>query len=230
MTLQPHTLPPAIVFDWDNTLIDTLPLIADANNRIRSHFGLPDWTMEEVHSSTQQVGREGLRRHYGERWQEAEKIFYDYIGANHLTGLRLMPGAEDLILWLKGAGVPMAILSNKRGGLLRAEVEQLGWSGHFSVILGPDDIDNIGKPRPEGMWAIMDRLATQQDMRAHVWYAGDTGNDLKTAHAAGVIPVFIENTKVSHVENIVELQPVFHFRGCIDCLDYLKRLSDSAPK
>ena len=230
MTLQADTLPPAIVFDWDNTLIDTLPLIADANNRIRSHFGLPDWTMEEVHNSTQQVGREGLRLHYGERWQEAEKIFYDYIGANHLTGLTLMPGAEELILWLEGAGVPMAILSNKRGGLLRAEVGQLGWSGHFSVILGPDDIDNIGKPRPEGMWAIMDRLATQPDMRSRVWYAGDTGSDLKTAHAAGVVPVFIENTKVSHTENMAALQPVFHFRGCTDCLDYLKRLSDSAPK
>ena len=67
-------LPTAVVFDWDNTLIDTLPLIADANNHLRRNFGLPEWSLHEVYLNTQHVGRAGLQHHYGDRWEEAEKL------------------------------------------------------------------------------------------------------------------------------------------------------------
>ena len=219
MTLS--SLPPAVIFDWDNTLINTLPLIADANNLIRRKFGLPEWTMDEVHASTQHVGREGLQRHYGEHWQEAEEIFYGHIRKHHLDALQVMDGATDLLDWLQGQGVPLGIVSNKRGGYLRAEVGQLGWLDRFGTILGPDDAGGAGKPKPDGVLMAVRALEVAQAHSAAVWYAGDTENDLKTAAAAGVVPVYIDNVIFPQPLALHAEKPTFSFKGCRDCLDYL---------
>tara|TARA_R100001086_G_scaffold137349_1_gene71705 strand:- start:1375 stop:1527 length:153 start_codon:yes stop_codon:yes gene_type:complete len=42
----PLTLPRAVVFDWDNTLVDTWPIIHDALNHTFRAWGLREWTLE----------------------------------------------------------------------------------------------------------------------------------------------------------------------------------------
>lgn len=221
-------LPPAVLFDWDNTLIDTLPLIRDANNDIRARFGLPLWSLDETHASTQHVGREGLKVTYGDRWQEAESLFYSYIRTHHLDGLRLLAGAEALVTWLAGRNVPMGVVSNKRGEILRAEVAHLGWGRYFTAVLGPDDIGGAGKPKPDGIFAALAAADIRPALYADCWYAGDTENDMATARAAGVRPVFIENTCAAKPFELHAEGPILRFSGCAECLDYLQGLVNSS--
>ncbi|MBU6235329.1 MAG: HAD family hydrolase [Alphaproteobacteria bacterium] len=224
----PIALPPAILFDWDNTLVDTLPLIRDANNAIRAKFGLPLWDIAEAHASTQKVGRDGLKANYGDRWEEADRMFYEYVQAHHLDALVALEGAGDLLAFLHGLHVPMGLVSNKRGGILRAEVAHMGWAHYFQTVLGPDDVGYSGKPKPDGIFAALGSLDVIPEQAPHVWYVGDTENDMATAKAAGVVPVFVLRAEVSHHLENAAAQPAFSFSGCRECLDYLKGLVDSS--
>lgn len=221
-------LPPAVVFDWDNTLIDTFPLLKAANNLARTSFGLPEWNDAEARANIRLAGRDVYPKIFGDNWQEAERIFYDYVQAHHLENLVVMKGAADLISTLHSMGVALGILSNKRGGILRREVEHLGWGQYFGVVYGPDDVGNIGKPKPDGLMAALKALPIDAGVHALAWYIGDTENDLATARAAGVKPVYIENHTMSQAADIAALQPAFSFADCCECLDYFKVLADSA--
>ncbi|NBX65641.1 MAG: HAD family hydrolase [Proteobacteria bacterium] len=229
MTLK-RSLPPAVIFDWDNTLIDTFPLLKAANNLARTTLGFPEWSDAEARANIRLAGRDAYPKIYGERWQEAERIFYDHVQKHHLESLAVMTGAFELLQGLHQMKVPMGILSNKRGGILRREIAHLGWGHFFKVAYGPDDVGDIGKPRPEGLVMALKAFQLNASLHAYAWYAGDTENDLRTARAAGVVPVYIENHRMSQASDIAALQPAFSFANCAECLDYLRSLVDSAPK
>ena len=40
--------PRALLFDWDNTLVDNWDVITDAMNAVYDAFGMPRWTIEEA--------------------------------------------------------------------------------------------------------------------------------------------------------------------------------------
>lgn len=222
------SLPPAVIFDWDNTLIDTFPLLMAGANLVRERLGHPLWSEAEARANIRLAGRDAFPRLYGDRWQEAEEIFYTHVRAHHLDGLRVMPGAGELIEALHAAGVKLGILSNKRGDILRREVDHLGWARFFHTVHGPDDVGHVGKPHPQGLLETMRGMQVPGAVQAQVWYVGDTENDLRTAQAAGVVPVYIENDPMSDPTEIQNLKPAYSFADCVECLDYLRGLVDSA--
>ena len=40
--------PNAVIFDWDNTLVNTWPIIAEALNATFRALKKPDWCMDEI--------------------------------------------------------------------------------------------------------------------------------------------------------------------------------------
>jgi len=48
MSQQIKTRPKALLFDWDNTLVNTWPAIHDANNYTLVAMGHEPWTFEET--------------------------------------------------------------------------------------------------------------------------------------------------------------------------------------
>ena len=48
MTENVNKLPKAILFDWDNTLVDTWPVIHDAMNVTLKYMGCDGWDMVET--------------------------------------------------------------------------------------------------------------------------------------------------------------------------------------
>lgn len=224
------TLPAAVIFDWDNTLIDTFPLLKEANNLVRRMLGYPEWDDAEARSHIRLTAKDSYPALYGDRWREAERLFYDHVAAHHLQSLKVMSGAEDLLRILSSAGVPLGVLSNKRGDILRREVSHLGWQVYFGVVYGPDDVGNIGKPKPDGLYAVMRVLGVEKVQGGDCWYVGDTENDMATARAAGVVPVFIENHSMSKKEDIAAQKPAFAFTSCLECAEYLGLLIKSVHK
>jgi len=72
------TLPPprAILFDWDNTLVDAWGTIQLALNATLTAMGFPAWTMEETRLKVRASLRDSFPRMFGDRWLEARDIFY----------------------------------------------------------------------------------------------------------------------------------------------------------
>src|SRR5262249_27650124 len=66
MTTGAHGVPRAILFDWDNTLVDNWAVINDSMNAVFSAFGMPQWTLAETKARTRASLRDSFPRMFGE--------------------------------------------------------------------------------------------------------------------------------------------------------------------
>jgi phosphoglycolate phosphatase len=98
-----------------------------------------------------------------------------------------MPGAAAALE--AGAGrLPMGVVSNKQGPLLRAEAAHLGWDRHFGPLIGAGDAA-ADKPDPAPILMALDALGLSP--APDIWYVGDTALDMQAARAAGVRAVLM---------------------------------------
>jgi phosphoglycolate phosphatase len=179
--------PAALVWDWDNTLVDGWRAIAAGLNAAFAAFGLPQWTLEEVKARVRRSLRESFPEMFGADWERARDIFYAEVRARHLSVLAAMPGAEAA-LRAGAALAPMAVNSNKQGMLLRAEAERLGWAPLFRALVGAGDAA-ADKPDPAPMRMALAGCGI--DAGPAVWYIGDTALDMQAARSAGCTAVLL---------------------------------------
>jgi phosphoglycolate phosphatase len=172
----------AILFDWDNTLVDTWASIFHAINITLVAFGLDPWTQKEAINNVQESGRDAFPKLFGEKAAEAQKLFYTTIEAEHLQGIKILEGAKELLTYLSSRSIPMGIVSNKAGKLLRKEVAFLGWDSHFGAIIGAGDAKQ-DKPAPDP--ALMALKELEVAPSENVWIVGDAPVDWDCALAAG---------------------------------------------
>lgn len=206
--------PRAIVFDWDNTLVDTFPTIHAALNIVQEAMGVEKWTLEEAHVRVRQSVRDVFPVMFGDRWEEAREIFYRAFEEVHLRELRVLPGAEELFDHLRDAEVILSVVSNKTAGYLRREADYLGWTARFHRVVGATDAPR-DKPAPDPVHLSLE--GTGVTAGPEVWFAGDTDIDLECAHHAGCVPVLVRATPplsgefpafppILHVHNLIELK------------------------
>lgn len=55
--------PKAIIFDWDNTLVDTWPLIKTAINNTMSKMGRDHWSLEKVKNTVHKSMRDSFQKY-----------------------------------------------------------------------------------------------------------------------------------------------------------------------
>jgi phosphoglycolate phosphatase-like HAD superfamily hydrolase len=84
--------PRALLFDWDNTLVDNWDVITEAMNAVYDAFGMARWTVGDAKSRIRESMRDAFPKAFGDRAKEAGRIFSDYFAAHHLDGLQEMPG------------------------------------------------------------------------------------------------------------------------------------------
>lgn len=175
-------VPKAVIFDWDNTLVDTWPIIHDALNTTFSEFGLPLWTFEETRLRVRKSMRDSFPEVFGKQWEEAGAAYQRHYKERHLERLTALTGAEDVLKLIRSMKLYNTVVSNKKGDTLRREVEKLGWGKYFDAIVGSQDADR-DKPHEEPV-----ELALQKSpipAGANVWFIGDSEIDLECAERTG---------------------------------------------
>lgn len=212
MSDAPPPSPRAVIFDWDNTLVDTWPTITRCYNAVFTSFGMQCWTEDETRSRAHGSLRDFFPVLFGERWEEAREVFYGTFDRVHLEALRPLDGAVDLLRDLVARGLYLAVVSNKTGPALRAEVAHLGWDRVFSRVVGATDAAR-DKPAPDPVTiALSDAGLRPGDA---VWFVGDTVVDLQCAHATGCVPVLIRAQEPAPGE-FSEYPPRLYARNCRD--------------
>ena len=182
------TRPTAILFDWDNTLVETWGVIHESMNLTLAAMGHKLWTREETESRVRGSLRDTFPDLFGARWKDAEKVFYDSFEAVHLQHLKPVSGAEDLLKDLRGLGCYLAVVSNKRGPFLRREAEHLGWSGYFQKLAGAGD---AARDKPALDHVELALSAGGPPRNPDVWFVGDADIDLVCAKTAGCRPILL---------------------------------------
>ncbi len=183
------TFPRAVIFDWDNTLVDSWGAIAEAINFVRAKYGLKVWDGDEIMAHCTRSARESFPDWFGDKWRDAWQDYYDkFIEARRLMGLHEAKGASQLLAWLSDKKVPMVVVSNKSGEHLRVEAGQMGWTQYFASIVGAHDA-----PRDKPAREHADRALILAGLKngPHVWFIGDSETDILCARAAECTPVLI---------------------------------------
>ncbi|NJO67581.1 MAG: HAD-IA family hydrolase, partial [Rhodospirillales bacterium] len=210
----------AVIFDWDNTLIDSWATIHDAQNHTLAAFGHGPWTMDETRKRVRGSMRDTYPRLFGERWQEAGKIFHGRFAERHLETLAPLPGAEVLLADLVAMGAYLAVVSNKKGDFLRTEVAQLGWSQFFGRVVGAHDAPR-DKPSPEPVFLALKDSGIEPGEA--VWFVGDADIDVECATRAGCVPVLLRETPPDD-EEFIDYPKVVHLTDCLTLSKLLRTL------
>lgn len=180
MTTLPR--PRAILFDWDNTLVDTWPLIHSAMNATLREMGQEEWSIAKVRAEIKHSMRDSFPVLFGDRWEEAGRVYQQSYRSMHLSALTALPGAENMLAAIDRSQVFVGVVSNKQSVTLRQEVPALGWSHYFDVLVGATDAP---RDKPHGDPALLALKDSGITPSPAVWFVGDTIADLGCAQAIG---------------------------------------------
>ncbi|MDH5187500.1 MAG: HAD family hydrolase [Rhodospirillaceae bacterium] len=200
------TRPKAIIFDWDNTLVDTWVVIHDALNATFNDWGMEKWTIEETKTRVAHSMRDSFPSIFGDDWERAGKEFYGHFEKNHLERLTPLPNAESVVGELFEIGIHMAIVSNKTGRLLRLEVEHLGWDKIFKSVVGSLDAAH-DKPAPDPV--LLALAGSTINPGNDVWFVGDAAIDMQCAKNSGCFGILVHKNPPKIAE-FGDFMPDFH--------------------
>lgn len=182
--------PSAIIFDWDNTLVDSWPCIHAAMNATLAAMDHEPWSMEKTQHQVALSLRNAFPALFGDRWEEARDIYYAQYAAIHMERVVPLPGAAEMLNALQDMGVRLAVVSNKTGSFLRKEAKHLGWERHFGQLIGAGDAET-DKPSPAPVYLALAGSGIAPG--AEVWFAGDAPVDMHCAVNSGCIPILLRS-------------------------------------
>ncbi|MBR1778575.1 MAG: HAD family hydrolase [Alphaproteobacteria bacterium] len=218
-----YPFPAAVLFDWDNTLMDTTPILYKAFCVLREHFSLPEYSMEEYQKQTGLSLRETFPNLFGDQWEAAKQVYLNAYRAHHLDMLTPFDQAREVVAFAYKKTGKVGVVSNKTGAILREEIAYLGWEKYFFAVVGAGDAER-DKPAPDPVFKALEGTGIVYEkgcLSAPVWFVGDGNADMECARAAGCLPVRMasenkDGPDVLTVKNCAELLSVLY--SCAEML------------
>lgn len=184
---------PALIFDLDGTLVDSLRGIADTLNRTLAAHGLPGHSDANVRTF---IG-DGLVNlilrslPHGSESHLLDSVLHLYRLDYERTwkqGSQPYPGIAEMLTALAQAGFPLAVLSNKVHAFTVEMIESIFPDIPFTAILGQHD-GIPHKPDPHGALELAEKLnASPTDCII----IGDSTIDFLTARNAGMRAISVD--------------------------------------
>ncbi len=220
------TLPRLVMFDLDGTLMDSVPDLAAAVDKMLMLLGREPVGIERVRDWVGNGSRVLVRRALADRLEhdgvgdeladEALALFMQaYAGGHELTAV--YPGVRDCLDWLRERRVKLAIITNKPAQFIEPLLEEKGLAGYFDWLVGGDTLPQQ-KPDPAALFWVMDKAGVAP---SESLFVGDSRNDVRAAKAATVRCVAL-TYGYNHGEPIADEQPAL-------VLDDLRELVASVP-
>ncbi len=179
-----------LLFDLDGTLVDSVPDLAAALNRLAASRAMQPFTEAEVVPMVGDGVRVLVQRAFAARGGAADEASIAEFSADYAAHAaersRVYPHVAETLARLQAAGWTMAVCTNKPAAPARTLLDALGIGGFFPTIGGGDSFP-VRKPDPAHLLATL-RAAGGEPSRAVM--VGDHHNDLSAAAGAGVPSIF----------------------------------------
>lgn len=179
-----------VIFDLDGTLVHTIEDIAGAANMMFARHGLPEHDLEYYLNWIGSGAVKFIERAYGEpisREQLRSYVneFKEVYATNLHTKSRVYSGVPEVLDALVSRGIKIAILSNKPHLLTKkvCEFYLSGWP--MDPVFGQRD-EVPRKPDPAAAFEIAEGWGMEPEK---ILFVGDSDNDIRTAQAAGMVPL-----------------------------------------
>ena len=187
----------AVCIDLDGTLLDTIPDLAAAANRMLEDLGLErldpalletfvgkgvevlvERTLAAAGRADDRPGTAGFDR--------ARTAFYQRYRAGNGLEARLYDGVVDGLTQMQSLGLRLSCVTNKPGEFVGPLLDRFGLSSFFDFSIAGDTLP-VKKPHPGPLLEACRRWSLTP---AQVLAVGDSVNDAAAARAAGM-PVVV---------------------------------------
>ncbi|MBX9976791.1 MAG: HAD family hydrolase [Alphaproteobacteria bacterium] len=177
--------PQAVLFDWDDTLIETWPYLWKLYQDTFARFGYVLTDLMNEATCREKAVRNGRQTFVDAMGEEvglkARDYFLTTYGNTFIHTMEPLPGAKTILNHLKSQHIPMAIVSNKESTFLKHEITKLKWDHYFNSVVGRDVVGP--KPNPAGVLHALNAMNLSPSH--NIWFIGDSIVDHETARNAG---------------------------------------------
>jgi pyrophosphatase PpaX len=178
---------PAILFDLDGTLIDSIELILGAARHAFDGFAGRAPTDEEWRAG---IGRplQTVLREFASDDAEAARLFGRYRAyqlEHHDRLIQPYDGIIETVRWLSGTGHPLALVTSKADWMAVKALVLVGLDRLIPTVVGCDTCVNH-KPHPEPVERALALLGVSAE---NAIFVGDSPHDVEAGRAARVMTV-----------------------------------------
>lgn len=217
-----------LIFDFDGTLIDSVPDLADATNTMLSQLGKATYSLETIKQWVGNGSRLLVERALvgktevlageltTEQADHAEQLFFDAYSNISQSKTLAYPDVDKGLQQLKAAGFTLALVTNKPIRFVPKILESLGWTPLFDVVLGGDSLP-VKKPDPAPLLHVCETLNFQP---AQAFMIGDSVNDILAGQNAGIDTLGL-SYGYNYGNHIGDSNPTQVFDSFADLLAYL---------
>ena len=210
-----------IIFDFDGTLADTLPLCCGAFREVaRRHLGR-DYTNAEIVAlfGPSEVGI--FQQIAGDRWERCLEDFLAIYERDHHNCATVFPGVLEMLSGLADRDIPAAIVTGKGADSAGISLRLLNLEQHFDVVeAGSPE----GSVKPAAIRRIVQRWKVDPGTVA---YVGDAPNDVSDARSAGVIPLAAAWSASADPKALANRDPAEVFASVGDLIRWMRHHYDA---
>ena len=207
----------SVIFDMDGTLFDT------------QRICIPAWDWAGEKQGFQNVGEHipfvcGMsdawwKKHLRDNFptMDIEKFSRDarqFIADNLVV--KYMPGAEELVKFLKEKGVKLAIASGSSQGSIKHHLAEVGGTHYFDAIVGGADIEN-GKPAPDIFLLAAKKLGAKPE---DCYVLEDSPNGIRAGFAAGMKAIGVPD--IAQFTDEIKALETAEYKSMFEVLEYFK--------
>ncbi len=210
-------MPKAVFWDWDGTLIDSYAFLNDAHNFTLTSLGFAPFKEGEYKNFFGKPRDILYPAIYKDKCEEAIEIFQKYVLENNHK-VKALPDCRPVLELFYQKNIPMGIVSNKKANLIERELKHLKWEQYFKIVVGAGDAE-FDKPSGAPLLLAIEKTGKIYDNN-HIWYIGDTENDLACAKNARCPSIFLTEDKNSSTL-IKKYDPLLKFDTYRQLMDIL---------
>lgn len=220
-----------LIFDLDGTLVDSVPDLANAINKMLITLGRKPFSEQEVRTwvgngaqvlveraliASASENTNQLSLPSSEVVSKALSIFLAMYREFVCVDSVLYPNVLETLKILKLHGYRLAIITNKPIEFVAPILDKLGLNGLFELVLGGDSL-SAKKPDPLPLLHLSEHLGIA---RQHCLMVGDSKNDILAAQRANMQSVGL-TYGYNYDEEIASYNPDFvadDFKQLLDCI------------
>ena len=178
-----------IIFDLDGTLIDSSTGVIAATNFALESLGQKPRSDAEIKRFIGHPLDEMFPAFCDAPLKDLKAKFQEKAKDTVVASARALPGVVETLPKIHAAGYKLAIATTKFSNHTLGTIEKMGWGGYFSALTSGDEVKRV-KPAPDIVLLALERLGADPERTVMV---GDTVNDIKAAHEAGVKAIAIKS-------------------------------------
>lgn len=173
-----------VIFDFDGTLADSIPLIVHAFQHTCRTMGHPVPTADEIRATFGPCEEGIFQRILPDRWHEATMAFLcEYEQAHDQLLPAPFDGVHDMLARLRDRGVATALITGKGPGTAAVSLARLELMGGFDHL-------RTGSPEGDIKHELIPEVAREAGLEpAQCAYVGDAGGDMRAARQSGALAV-----------------------------------------